>query len=92
MQHQDYDKLFKESFQRLSQVLLQTLLGMDTSSLQPVSTTLPRTIERRADFVAIGTHPITKQQELFHVEFQSLSRRRQIESRYKNYQSTKKQK
>jgi hypothetical protein len=33
-QHQDYDKLFKESFQRFSQRLLHTLLGLDTSSLQ----------------------------------------------------------
>jgi hypothetical protein len=70
-QHQDYDKIFKESFQSLSQTLLSNLIGIDTSLLQPVSTTLPRTIERRADFVAIGKNPQTKQQEIFHIEFQS---------------------
>ncbi len=41
------------------------------TSLEPIATTLPRTIERRADFVAIGTHPLRQQQEIFHGEFQS---------------------
>jgi hypothetical protein len=70
-QHQDYDKIFKESFQALSQTLLSTLIGIDASSLETVSTTLPRTIERRADFVAIGINPNTGKREIFHIEFQS---------------------
>jgi predicted transposase/invertase (TIGR01784 family) len=71
LQHQDYDKLFKENFQRLSQRLLHSFLGLDIASLQSVSTTLPRTIERRADFVALGKHPASQQEEIFHLEFQS---------------------
>jgi hypothetical protein len=70
-QHQDYDKIFKESFQRVSQRLLQTFLGIDEASMQPISTTLPRTIERRADFVVTCKNPKSRLMEIYHFEFQS---------------------
>jgi hypothetical protein len=70
-QHQDYDKIFKESFQRVSQRLLQTFLGIESSTVENISTTLPRTIERRADFVMICKNPKTARTEIYHFEFQS---------------------
>ena len=70
-QHQDYDKIIKETIEKVGTPILQKLLGIETTSIEDVPTTIPRTIERRADFLKIGTDSLTKLKSLFHLEFQT---------------------
>ena len=54
--HQDYDKIFKESMEKIGTSLLKKLCGIELIDVEPVQTTLARTLERRADFARIGTN------------------------------------
>jgi hypothetical protein len=70
-QHQDYDKIFKENLTKTGDALLTKVCGLSHLILENADTTLPRTIERRVDFLKIGTNPETGIRELYHLEFQS---------------------
>ena len=70
-QHQDYDKIFKETLEKIGTPILQKLLGIEEATIENVPTGIPRTIERRADFLKIGTDSSTLLKTLYHLEFQS---------------------
>lgn len=70
-QHQDYDKIIKETIEKLGTPILHKLLGIDTTSIEDLPTTVPRTIERRADFLKSGIDSTDGQRKLYHLEFQS---------------------
>ena len=70
-QHQDYDKIFKENFSKVANSLLVKLCGIAPDNIENVDTILPRTLERRADFLKMGIDPLTGAKALFHMEFQS---------------------
>jgi predicted transposase YdaD len=70
-QHQDYDKIFKENLTKTGAGLLTKVCGLSHLVLENADTTLPRTIERRVDFLKIGTNPQTGTRQLYHLEFQS---------------------
>ncbi len=72
-QHQDYDKIFKENIEKIGASLLSKLCGLELQDLEPVTTTIPRTLERRADFVRLGVNVKTKERMLSHIEFQAKS-------------------
>ena len=70
-QHQDYDKIFKETIEKIGTPILQKLLGIEAATIENVPTGIPRTIERRADFLKIGIDNATLLKTLYHLEFQS---------------------
>ncbi len=70
-QHQDYDKIIKETMERIGRPILQKLLKIDASSIENLPLAVPRTIERRADFLKIGVDSEDGIKKLFHLEFQS---------------------
>ena len=70
-QHQDYDKIIKETFEKIGTPILQKLLGVEPSQMENVPSTMPRTIERRADFLKIGFDVELQGKALYHLEFQS---------------------
>jgi hypothetical protein len=70
-QHQDYDKIIKETIEKLGTPILQKLLGVDASSIEDMPSAMPRTIERRADFLKSGIDAMDLIRKLFHLEFQS---------------------
>jgi predicted transposase/invertase (TIGR01784 family) len=72
-QHQDYDKIFKENIEKIGASLLSKLCGLELVDLEQVSTTIPRTLERRADFVRLGVNVKTMEKMLSHIEFQAKS-------------------
>ena len=70
-QHQDYDKIIKETIEKIGTPILQKLLKIEATSIEDVPTTIPRTIERRADFLKIGVDSTDFIKKLFHLEFQA---------------------
>jgi hypothetical protein len=44
---------------------------LELSDLEKITTTLPRTLERRADFACLGKNAKTDKKCVFHIEFQS---------------------
>ena len=70
-QHQDYDKIIKETIEKIGTPILQKLLKIEATSIEDVPTTIPRTIERRADFLKIGVDSADFIKKLFHLEFQA---------------------
>jgi hypothetical protein len=49
MQHQDYDKIFKENIAKVASSLVEKLCGIAATNWENVSRSIPRTIERRTD-------------------------------------------
>ena len=78
-QHQDYDKIIKETIEKLGTPILQKLLGIDASSIENISSAVPRTIERRADFLKSGIDAVDFVRKLFHLEFQSEVHKKMLE-------------
>ena len=70
-QHQDYDKILRENFVKIGKSLLSKLCGVAIESIEDADTTLPRTIERRLDFLKMGIDPNTLEKTLYQLEFQS---------------------
>jgi predicted transposase/invertase (TIGR01784 family) len=70
-QHQDYDKIFKENIEKIGLSLLQKLCGLELENVERATASLPRTLERRADFACIGTDIKTLLRMLNHLEFQA---------------------
>jgi predicted transposase/invertase (TIGR01784 family) len=70
-QHQDYDKIIKENIEKISESILHKICGITLESMENISATMPKTIERRADFLKIGINKATQKREIFHIEFQT---------------------
>ena len=70
-QHQDYDKILQETVSRVAPSLVEKLCGIKAERWENVSAKLPRTIERRADWLKIGYDTLTGQKRAYHLEFQS---------------------
>jgi hypothetical protein len=70
-QHQDYDKIIKETIEKIGYPILQKLIGIAGWEIQNLPTSLPRTIERRADFLKLAKNTIDAKQQIYHLEFQS---------------------
>lgn len=70
-QHQNYDKIFKENLEKMSILILSKIGHISLSNLENIVTHLPKTIERQADFLKIGTDILTQERKVFHVEFQT---------------------
>jgi hypothetical protein len=71
MQHQDYDKIFKENIAKVASSLVEKLCGISATNWENVSKAIPRTIERRTDWLKIGVDAYTGIKYLYHLEFQS---------------------
>ena len=69
--HQDYDKIFKENISKIFHILLLKVCKIDVEYIDKVSTTVPRTIERRADVLKIVIDRRTGEKKLIHAELQS---------------------
>jgi hypothetical protein len=72
-QHQDYDKILKENIEKVGKSILSKICKIEVDILEDVSTTIPRTIERRVDFLKMGTDKKTGERFLSHLEFQAES-------------------
>ncbi len=70
-QHQDYDKIIKENIEKISESILHKICGITLEFTENISATIPKTIERRADFLKIGINKATQKKEIFHIEFQT---------------------
>jgi hypothetical protein len=69
--HQDYDKIFKENIAKVATSLVEKLCGISATNWENVPRAIPRTIERRTDWLKIGTDALTNTKYLYHLEFQS---------------------
>jgi hypothetical protein len=69
--HQDYDKIFKENIAKVATSLVGKLCGISAANWENVSKAIPRTIERRTDWLKIGIDTATSTKYLYHLEFQS---------------------
>ncbi len=70
-QHQDYDKIFKENIEKIGISILNKICGITVENIENITATLPKTIERRADFIKIGVEKLTNEKTIYHIEFQS---------------------
>ena len=71
MPHQDYDKIFKENIAKIADILLSKVCKLELENIESVKTTVPRTIERRADVLKMATDKRTGEKKLVHLELQS---------------------
>ena len=71
MPHQDYDKIFKENIAKIAHILLSKVCKLELENIESVKTTVPRTIERRADVLKMATDKRTGEKKLVHLELQS---------------------
>ena len=71
MPHQDYDKIFKENIAKIADILLAKVCKLELENIESVKTTVPRTIERRADVLKMATDKRTGEKKLVHLELQS---------------------
>ena len=69
--HQDYDKVFKENIVKAEKTVLSAICGMPNLLLQELPRAVPRTIERRGDWLKIGIDTNTAERKLYHIEFQT---------------------
>ncbi len=69
--HQDYDKIFKENIKRAEQTVLRVICGIEGLIWEELPRDVPRTIERRGDWLKIGISPETNEKSLYHLEFQT---------------------
>jgi hypothetical protein len=70
-QHQDYDKIFKENVEKIGLNLLRKLFDLQLEDVEKANATLPRTLERRADYACIATNVATQKRMVQHVEVQA---------------------
>ncbi len=70
-QHQDYDKIVKENIKKSQNVILQHVCKVNIQQWEELPRDVPRTVERRGDWLKIGIDPITAHKALYHLEFQS---------------------
>ncbi len=70
-QHQDYDFIFKVNFDKIGASLIAKICGIEVESLENIPTTIPRTIERRADFVKMGIEKHSQLPFVVHLEVQT---------------------
>jgi hypothetical protein len=52
-QHQDYDKIIKENIEKISESIIHKICGITLEFTENISATIPKPIERRADFLKI---------------------------------------
>ena len=64
-------KFSKEQLKKLELLFCKNCLGIEAATIENVPTGIPRTIERRADFLKIGIDNATLLKTLYHLEFQS---------------------
>jgi predicted transposase/invertase (TIGR01784 family) len=69
--HQDYDKIFKENIKKAEKTVLDCICGIQGLQLEELPRDVPRTIERRGDWLKIGLDPHTNSRKLYHIEFQT---------------------
>ncbi len=75
---QDYDKVFRETIEATVIPLLGLLLKLEPVSMESIPDTLPRTIERRPDFLKKVKLKGIRQPIILHIEFQLKDERRML--------------
>jgi hypothetical protein len=70
--HQDYDKILKENIKKAEQTILTCVCGLPNLLLEELPRDVPRTIERRADWLKIGLDTTTFERKLYQIEFQAV--------------------
>ena len=69
--HQDYDKILRENAERVANIILSRFMGIPLSNIEKIATHLPRTIDRRPDYVIIASDD-AGQKNVQHFEFRHL--------------------
>ena len=69
--HQDYDKILKQNIKKSESTILQHVCHIAATDWQPLPHDVPRTIERRGDWLKVGTDIATQIKTLYHIEFQA---------------------
>jgi predicted transposase YdaD len=69
--HQDYDKIIKDTIKKSQQAILQHICKVNVVTWEELPRDVPRTVERRGDWLKIGTDALTQTKRLYHLEFQS---------------------
>ena len=69
--HQDYDKIVKENIKKSQDAILQYICKVNVTAWEELPRDVSRTIERRGDWLKIGSDAATNDKRLYHLEFQS---------------------
>ena len=69
--HQDYDKILKQNIKKSEATILEHVCRIHATDWQPLPHDVPRTIERRGDWLKIATDMATQTKMLYHIELQA---------------------
>ena len=70
VQHQDYDKIFKENISKVIGSVLAKVASLYIRDIKDLPSSLPRTLVRYADLIKLATDVRTGEEFIMHIEFQ----------------------
>ena len=83
--NQDYDKIIRESVERVIPTIIEKLCGLHPEKLSDLPTSFQRTLERRPDFLKKALVPHPAPAYIIHIEFQTSNDREMVKRMLDHY-------